>query len=220
MPAFIDLTGQRFGRLVAESYIKPPHRRWQCRCDCGNVARVPAGNLRSGMTNSCGCLLKYGIGRRTHGFTRTRVYEIWKSMRKRCRNPNDPSFKHYGARGIKVCERWDKDFLAFLEDMGLPPGDGQKEREYSVERVNNDGDYAPDNCVWVPLPDQATNRRNNRNITHAGRTQCLQAWADESKVTGQHLRGRLRDGWYFEDAISLPVGARRPRKRPRNDPEP
>lgn len=139
-------------------------------------------------------------------------------MRKRCRNPNDKGYKNYGGRGIRVCERWDRSFSAFMEDMGPRPGTA--DREYSIERLDNDKGYEPGNCIWVPLPDQATNRRNNRNITHDGRTQCLQAWAVEAGISGQHLRGRLRDGWYFEDAIALPVGAKRPRKRPRNHPEP
>ena len=225
MPAFIDMTGQRYGRLIAKTYLGPRHRRWRCQCDCGNVVDVMAGNLRSGMTRTCGCIFRAGDPehpRRKHGNAmagaRTPEYEVWEQMKGRCHTPSNKSYKNYGARGIFLCDRWRKDFAAFIADMGPRPGNGP--REYSIERIDNNKGYEPGNCVWIPLAQQARNRRNNRLITHEGRTQYLSAWAKESKVSPEHLRGRLRDGWYFEDAIKLPAGAKRPRKRPRSDPEP
>jgi hypothetical protein len=125
-------------------------------------------------------------------------------MRKRCSNPNDANYEKYGARGIRVCARWEK-FESFIADMGRKPGP-----RYSVERRDNNGNYEPGNCYWATDTEQARNKRSNRLITHDGRTQCLSAWAAESPVSPQHLRGRLRDGWEFADAIRAPLGAKRP----------
>jgi hypothetical protein len=161
MPKMIDITGQRFGQLIA---IKPVFQRdrkfyWQCRCDCGKRVVVQGKKLRSGHTQSCGHWRQDGSHRRTHGEAsigrETREYRRWKAMLQRCCNPNKKDFKYYGGRGIKVCKRWSR-FENFLADMGRCP------TGYSIERVNNNGNYTPSNCEWIPLRDQQKNTRRTR----------------------------------------------------------
>lgn len=155
MPAFNDITGQRFGRLMAIRPIREHGRcRWLCRCECGNETVVTnSAILINGHTRSCGCLRD---GNPKHGGARrsglTREYKAWKYMWRRCTNPRSQNFKYYGGRGIKVCEQW-KSFETFLADMGSCP-DG-----YSIERIDNDGNYEPSNCKWIPLSEQPKNRR-------------------------------------------------------------
>lgn len=143
-----DISGQRYGRLTVVSIIKRRTKGngviWQCRCDCGNTALVASGNLRSGGTKSCGCwrserLVKHGHA--TNGSTAT--YSSWKSMLTRCKNKDRRGYKHYGGKGVKVCDRW-LDFANFLEDMGEKPSPG-----WHIDRIDPSGDYEPANCEWV-----------------------------------------------------------------------
>lgn len=145
----IDLTGQRFGRLVVLGESKKRsggHVCWWCQCDCGELACVQENVLRIGTTKSCGCL------RKPHGKSTSAEYKIWASMLQRCNNPKNKAFKHYGGRGISVCERW-KDFKNFLKDMGEKPAG------YSIERIDNDGDYCQENCEWATRSKQQWNTR-------------------------------------------------------------
>lgn len=157
MPPVIDLTNKRFGRLVAKERAPNMGRRaaWLCLCDCGNTHTVSSNILQRGTTRSCRCLLNEW--RLTHGLTRRGKihpeYGVWKTMRQRCSNPNRNSYPNYGGRGIKVCERWSK-FENFIADMGPRPAG------YTIERLNNNGNYEPTNCKWIPLSDQGKNRRS------------------------------------------------------------
>jgi hypothetical protein len=159
----MDLIGQQFGRLIVQDFAGRTNgvTWWHCICDCGKQRDVRAGNLRSGRAQSCGCLKRErGIEASTiHGYCHFKEYPVWCAMVRRCGNPKDKSFKHYGGRGIIVCQRWQESFELFCSDMGeRPPG-------HTIERKDNDGPYEPGNCVWLPLRLQNRNQRQQHNNT-------------------------------------------------------
>ncbi len=171
-PPAKNLTGQRFGKLVA---IRPGEKRkkqstWICVCDCGKESNPMATSLLYGLTKSCGC----GVHPKTHGLTNTPEHKIWKSMKARCNNPKSPFFKYYGGRGIRVCERWATSFEAFLADMGNRP-----DPNLSIDRINNDGNYEPGNCRWATMKEQANNTRRSLKY-RTGPTRAA-AWRDAAE---------------------------------------
>jgi hypothetical protein len=149
-----DLTGIRFGRLTVVSLV-PSNRSpyyWHCQCDCGKTLNAEPNLLISGGVKSCGCLRKELL--RTHGYSHLWEYGCWWAMVSRCCNPNDSSYKNYGGRGIKVCDRWIDSFEDFFKDMGERPGS-----EYSIDRKDNNGNYEPGNCRWATRSQQQRNKR-------------------------------------------------------------
>lgn len=153
MGAFKSLVDRRFGSLLVleRAPNKGSNTVYKCRCICGTTKEILAKNLVNGRTKTCGCVR----GTENHGMRYTSTYRSWVSMRQRCKNPNATGYQNWGGRGITVCARWDK-FSAFLEDMGeRPPGT-------TLERVDNDGDYTPDNCVWATYKQQAANQRGRQ----------------------------------------------------------
>ena len=153
----LDLAGQRYGQL--EVVYRNPEGKWLCLCDCGGQSYVKTGNLRSGNSRSCGCLgrAKQTVLHTSHKGTGTRLHNIWLNMKSRCGNPNNPKFKHYGKRGISVCEDW-SDFVVF-RDWALTNGYSD---ELSIERKDNDLGYSPDNCTWIPFAEQRINQRRTK----------------------------------------------------------
>lgn len=156
----LDLTGLRFGRLVVikkHSVDKYGISQWECLCDCGNKTIASLSNLRNGNTTSCGC---FGIQRKreantTHGKTGSRLHRIWKAMHTRCYNPRFFAYKHYGGRGIAICPEWKNDFQAF-HDWAMANG---YRDNLSIDRINNDMGYSPDNCRWATTAEQNNNKR-------------------------------------------------------------
>lgn len=164
-------------------------------------------DLLSGNTTSCGCRIhEFHADRlRTHGLTHTPTYNTWASMSARCNNPKSDKYNYYGGRGIKICERW-QHFDLFLQDMGERPSKG-----YSLDRIDNNGNYEPNNCRWASKRTQDRNRRNNVVIEYHGLSMCLTEWAERLGMDYQTLRQRIqRYGWSVEKAFNTPI---RPRKR-------
>lgn len=210
MGKLIDLTGQRFGRLTvierAEDYISPkaqPQPAWLCRCDCGNIRTIVGHALRSGHTNSCGCIASEKArvlgNTSTHGLSKTRLHKLWRGMKDRCYNPKCPSYPHYGNRGITVCEEWEQDFKAFY-DWAM--GNGYQEG-LSIDRIDNDKGYSPDNCRWTTIAIQNRNKRNLRYVTINGITKTLAEWCRHYNVSSSIVYQRIRNGWTPEEALGL-----------------
>ena len=152
-----ELSGKRYGMLTVVSY--DGHGLWRCKCDCGNEKVIKGSNLLTGHVMSCGCYGKNKLGNhvRKHGGTGTRLYRIWMLMRYRCSNENNPSYKNYGGRGIKVCDEWQDSFIVF-RDWALKHG---YRDDLTIDRIDNDKGYSPDNCRWIYYKDQPKNRRSN-----------------------------------------------------------
>lgn len=192
----MDLTGRRFGRLVAVSVCGRTKQgyRWLCKCDCGKDHTVVGKGLKAGDTKSCGCLaVDAATATAKHGGHGTPTYSVWKGMRTRCLDKNNP---HYGGRGIRCCNRWSK-FQNFLDDMGERP------KGASIERINNDGDYEPSNCRWATHYEQVRNTRQNMIIEHEGKSMCVTDWEKEVGIGMHTIRWRIKNGWTPKDALTI-----------------
>lgn len=169
MATFIDLTGQRFGRLVATERVFTDSQRttWLCRCDCGNQKTVRTSDLRNGHTQSCGCLHReivktsttvHRVDTTSHGLSRTRLYRTWSGMKTRCYNERWKNYKNYGGRGVVVCDEWKHNFEAFY-DWAIANGYAD---DLTIDRINVNGNYEPSNCRWITLEEQQKNRTNTK----------------------------------------------------------
>lgn len=167
-----DLSGLKYGRLTVLELTRVDHLHrpfWRCKCDCGNFITANSGNLISGNSSSCGCkrkesLIQLAEQRITHGCSLSKEYYAWAAIKQRCYNPKHNAYKNYGGRGITVCERWLNSFDNFLADMGEAPS-----KNHSIDRINNEGNYEPENCRWATAKQQANNKRCSRTLqtTHA-----------------------------------------------------
>lgn len=193
----LDLSGQRFGRLTAiemvgyNDYSNGEKKSvWRCCCDCGNYIDVETSRLRSGNTQSCGCLAKDLLKQRatTHGMTESRLYMIWCGMKNRCYNPNEKAYKNYGGRGITVCPEWLEDFQNFYDWANT---NGYADY-LTIERKDVNGNYCPENCCWITKEEQARNKRDNHRITCHGKTFILTEWAEILGMTRGALKQRIR----------------------------
>jgi hypothetical protein len=200
MPRFIDRVGSKFSRLTvlerAPNKVLGGKTRtvWRCRCDCGSLVDVLGESLASGNTQSCGCQVTDCSGVRTHSMSDTKTYNAWAAAKSRCTNPDHPSYKHYGGRGIRMCPEWAADFSAFLRDMGEAPP------KLELERIDNDGPYSPGNCRWASRSDQVKNQRRQRRFTWEGRRTSLKALAADLGISCGALRQRVYRGQSAEDA--------------------
>jgi hypothetical protein len=204
-----DITGQRFGRLTAvhqtaKSSKKPRQNpRWLFRCDCGNETETTKTAVVNGHTQSCGCLYRETRKERlTHGHTQGRIwspeYVAWTGMHDRCTREKRDSYKHYGGRGIIVCERWNT-FENFLADMGPKPSP-----RHEIDRFpDNDGNYEPDNCRCATRIQQTNNTRANHLLTIDGQTMTVSEWAREANIHPGTLFDRVKRGWH-PDWILMP----------------
>lgn len=212
----VDIAGVRFGRLVATERAGTDKHRlilWRCKCDCGNEHIARHTDLRSGKTKSCGCLNREMVVKRstTHGLSgnhnhRRRLYKIWIGMKGRCYNPKASGYKNYGGRGIIVCKEW----LEYMPFHQWAMSHGYQEN-LTIERIDNDGNYEPDNCTWIPIGKQAMNKCNNRQIIYNGESKLLIEWSRLLGINKSTLHRRLK-GWSVEKAFNTPVKKRRRRQ--------
>ena len=210
MGKIADITGQRFGRLVViEPHpIRAKNRdvRWICKCDCGNVIITTKNHLVTRVTQSCGCLQKELVAKRCHkhGLSKTKLSHIRSGMVQRCYNPKETGYKNYGGRGITVCDEWRYNPTSFFkwaytsgyeEDLGL-----------SIERINNDGNYCPENCKWATRKEQNNNTRKIRWITFNNETKTMTQWSEKTVINLYTLFNRLvRLNWSIEKALTTKV---------------
>jgi len=204
----IDLTGQRFGRLVVESFAymsKCRHSMWNCRCDCGGHNVVSTSNLKTGEVKSCGCLRRI-CHPKTHEESGSRLYNIWSGIKKRTGVETNKDFKYYGGRRIVMCGEWKNDFLAF-KNWAISSG---YRDDLTIDRIDVNGDYCPENCRWIPMEKQAENKRNNVKLMYHGETMILADWSERTGIKITTLWSRLFIyGWSVEEAFETPVGQRR-----------
>lgn len=202
---FIDRTGQKKGKLTVVAYAGRDNRgrhQWLCRCDCG-TEKVLLGTGLGTHTTSCGCH-RLNIVRTinvTHGMTSTAIYRRYRAMIARCENPAVKSYADYGAKGVRVCDRWRESFVAFLEDMGPPPSP-----LHTIDRFpDTTGNYEPGNVRWATMREQGRNKRNNRLLEFNGASKPLAQWEQELGLPTETLRQRIdKLGWSVERALTTP----------------
>lgn len=198
----LNLKGKQFGRLTVISAGDRINGRstWLCVCACGNTKLIKTHELRSGDTRSCGCLVHENKSLMTHGDSRSPEYKSWTAMKDRCYGVNHSSYKNYHDRGITVCDRWLHSYENFLADMGRKPS-----KNMSLDRIDNNGNYTPENCRWATIKQQNNNSRNNRFIDYKGETKTLKQWSEIYNLSAKVVKDRLDVlGWSFEKAILTP----------------
>lgn len=213
MPKFIDLTGKKFGKLLILSRANNSNNgkvRWNCMCDCGKEKIIIGNSLKTRVTKSCGCLLKENKGPTLkHGHAKkgkvSKTYKIWNSILQRCNNLNNFAYKYYGGRGIKVCKRWFK-FENFLKDIG-EISDG-----LTLDRINNNGNYEPNNWRFSTMREQSRNKRNNYLLKYDGNERCLAEWEEITGISQRVIKARIVLGWPIKKALTIPT-----RKRIKNE---
>lgn len=213
-----DLTGKKFGRLTVlelhhskQMYNKQGKKDghyyyWKCQCECGNIINVWSGHLISGHTFSCGCYKNELLADRVkkHGLSKTRICKIYRKMKGRCYNPNNPKYYTYGARGITICEEWLNKKTGLINFYNWSMANGYRD-DLSIDRVDNNKGYSPANCRWADNFMQANNKTINHYITYKGETKTLAQWARTFNMKYRLLLGRIKYGWDFERAITQPV---------------
>lgn len=194
-----DLTGQKYGRLTFISYAGKS--KWVVRCDCGTIKTIKSYEVLKGIVVSCGCyhheMMKERVPvNRTHGLAHTPIFNIWSMMKNRCTNPNCNRHQYYKDKGIKVCDRWlgANGFENFVHDMGERPSP-----KHSLDRIDNNGDYCPENCRWATYKEQSNNQTSNVILEHNGEKKTLAQWCDVYSFDYKLAHRRLHRGFEFEE---------------------
>ena len=205
--SFIDISGNRYGRLVAINPIRKNNGiYWVCKCDCGNTTEVLPQHLNRGLIRSCGCLRKDVSSKKNkkHGMSKTRIYKEWKGIKERCLNKNNHAYKNYGGRGITICDEWlGENGFEYFCDWAMQNG---YQDNLTIERKDVNGNYCPENCCWIPLGEQALNTRNNVYLEYNGESKPISQWAKEYGINYQVFHNRVRNlGWSMERALHEPV---------------
>lgn len=201
MPSFKDLTGQRFGRLTVlkldsqKTNGKRSRYYWLCQCDCGNTHIVRTDGLTGGRVKSCGCLhketaIEHVVKNHKHKLSGTTIYHTWQGMKNRCYNSNNNSYLRYGGRGIKVFEEWVDDFQKFYDYVSQLPHFG--ENGYSLDRINNNGNYEPNNLRWADSVTQCRNRSSNIIVEYKGEKMTATEAAEKIGIDSKLLLGRIK----------------------------
>lgn len=196
----IDITGKRFGRLLAveQTYTKKGQQYWMCICDCGTEKIIRKSHLISGRIKSCGCLLKDNMSGYKHGLCNTRIMRIFQGIKNRCYNKNEKAYKNYGGRNITICKEWLENSLLFYE---WAKNNGYK-KGLTIDRIDNNKGYSPDNCRWTTYKQQARNTRRNLILEYRGKKKCLAEWCDFLGLDSRRTQERLKRGWSVERAFS------------------
>lgn len=200
-----DLTNQRFGRLIALKNVGTDNKYsilWECVCDCGNTIVVPSRELLREHKKSCGCIKEtYKI---KHGYSKHPLYDCWVSMKARCNNKRNPKYSSYGERGISVCEEWENSFCSFLE-WSLQNGYNQN---LTLDRIDNNKGYYPENCRWTTRKVQQNNTRHNRYIEYNGETKTLAQWCELLNLKYSTMNNRFLHGYTPKEAFETPIKTR------------
>lgn len=211
MPKFVDLSGEKFGRWLvlertSDHVTKSGNHftQYRCVCECGIEKDVTANSLKSGRSVSCGCFARERSSEvcrdlfMTHGETKGRLYQIYAGIKKRCLNPNAYNYADYGGRGISMCEEWLHNWCSF-RDWALKNGYADN---LSIDRIDVNGNYTPDNCRWVGRVAQANNRRSNRYITYRGESRTIAEWANELNIPYKRLHRWIQKGKTLDEIMA------------------
>jgi hypothetical protein len=207
MGKFVDLTGRRYGALLVlhrtEDVIAKNGKHatmWLCRCDCGKEIKIKPYSLTSGHSKSCGCkIIKHGFSHKEA------LYETWRNMKRRCLDPKNKRYAHYGEKGVFVCEEWEKDYSKFRE---WAYANGYS-KELTIDRINNNGNYEPANCRWATPKQQENNMSRNRMLEYEGAVFTMSEWADMLRLPYGTINHRVQRGWTMDEIVNTPKGVHR-----------
>lgn len=203
MSRFIDISGEKYNRWTVLSLDRIENKKayWLCKCDCGVEKVVSSASLRNNTSKSCGCILNENRSRSAKGLSKTRINNIYHNMKTRCNNKKSRRYKNYGGRGIKVCDEWNNNFLAFYN---WSINNGYKDN-LTIDRIDVNGDYEPSNCRWVTLKEQFYNKTDNVFYEINGEKKCLAELCKDYNMPYQTVRKRLERGKSIEESLNTPI---------------
>ena len=207
MGKYMDLAGQRFGRLTVVEYVgrtRHGHVVWKCACECGGSSTPTTQSLRCGHARSCGCIAsekasKMGRAKRTHGMSKSREYAAWARAIGRCSREDDKAYRYYGGRGIRVCDEWQDSFEAFFAHIGPRPSSA-----HTLDRIDVNGNYEPGNVKWSTITEQLRNTTKTFWVDFRGKRMSLAEVAEVTGVPYPRIKNRLLAGWPVDDAVFRP----------------